>query len=106
MPSFLIILLIASILKNFTNNKYFKGFIKGVKPIIVGLISSTGIILLIKSIGYVSRTEFNFDIVSTIIFVSLCVIYFGYKLIFKKKLSTIYLILISAGLGIGINMIL
>ena len=32
-PSFIIILLIASVLKNFTENRYFKGFLKGVKPV-------------------------------------------------------------------------
>ena len=38
LPSFLIILLIAAVLKNLTNNKYFKGFMRGVKPVVVALI--------------------------------------------------------------------
>ena len=100
LPSFIIILIIASVLKKFTDNKYFKAFIKGVKPVVVALILSVGVILLAKSLGYVSIHEFSFDLVNIIIFALVCAIFWGAKLIFKKKLTTIPLILISAGLGI------
>ena len=100
LPSFIIILIIASVLKKFTDNKYFKAFIKGVKPVVVALILSVGVILLAKSLGYVSIHEFSFDLVNIIIFAIVCAIFWGVKLIFKKKITTIPLILISAGLGI------
>ena len=100
LPSFIIILIIASVLKKFTDNKYFKAFIKGVKPVVVALILSVGVILLAKSLGYVSIHEFSFDLVNIIIFALVCAIFWGVKLIFKKKITTIPLILISAGLGI------
>lgn len=106
LPSFIIILLIASILKNFTNNKYFKGFIEGVKPVVIALITATGVTLLIKCIGYVSLKEFNFNPVSTICFILLTVIYFAYKKLKNKKLSTIILIVISAVLGILVSLLL
>lgn len=102
LPSFIIILIVASVLKKFTDNKYFKAFIKGVKPVVVALILSVGVILLAKSIGYVSIHEFSFDLINIIIFALVCAIFWGVKLIFKKKLSTIPLILISAGLGIAV----
>lgn len=102
LPSFIIILIVASVLKKFTDNKYFKAFIKGVKPVVVALILSVGVILLAKSIGYVSVHEFSFDLINIIIFALVCAIFWGVKLIFKKKLSTIPLILISAGLGIAV----
>lgn len=102
LPSFIIILIIASVLKKFTDNKYFKAFIKGVKPVVVALILSVGVILLAKSLGYVSLHEFSSDIINVIIFALVCAIFWGVKLIFKKKLSTIPLILISAGLGIAV----
>lgn len=105
MPSFLIILLIASVLKNFTENKYFKSFIKGVKPVVVALILSTGFILLAKEIGYVSRTQFNFKLESCIIFLLIFAVYLFVKLVLKKKLSAVKIILISAGLGILICLI-
>lgn len=100
LPSFLIILLIASILKNFTDNKYFKGFIKGVKPVVIALIISTGTILLAKAVGYVSASEINFNWISLLIFSLLVAVFFTVKIAFKKKLSAIYLIIISAVLGI------
>lgn len=103
LPSFLIILLIASVLKNFTENKFFKGFIKGVQPVVIALIISTGATLLIKALGYVSLQEFNANWISIAIFALLCAIYFGAKKIFKKKLSTIWIILISAVLGLGVS---
>ena len=105
LPSFIIILLIASVLKKFTDNKFFKGFISGVKPIIVGLILSTGCILLCKSIGYVSVKQFDFNLIPTIIFTLLVAIWFAYKKIFKKKLSAVSLIVISAILGILFSLI-
>ena len=100
LPSFIIILIVASVLKKFTDNKYFKAFIQGVKPVVVALILSVGVVLLAKNLGYVSIHEFSFDLISVVIFALLCAIFFGAKLIFKKKLTTIPLILISAGLGI------
>ncbi len=105
LPSFIIILLIASILKNFTDNKYFKGFISGVKPVVIALITSTGVMLLVKCIGFVSLKEFDFNPVSSICFAVLTVIYFGYKKLTNKKISTILLIVISAVLGIAVSVL-
>lgn len=100
LPSFIIILLVASVIKNFTNNKYFKAFIKGVKPVIIALILSTGTILLAKAFGYVSLGEFSANIPSVIIFALLATVFFASKAIFKKKLSAVVMIIISALLGI------
>lgn len=105
LPSFLIILLIASIIRNFTDNKYFKGFIKGTKPVVSALIISTGVILLIKSLGYVSLQSFSFNFIAVIIFAVLTAVYFVVKKLKGKKLSSIQLILISAFLGILISLI-
>ena len=51
LPSFLIILLIASLLNKFTENKHFKNFIRGVKPVVTALILSTGLLLFVECIG-------------------------------------------------------
>jgi len=104
LPSFIIILLIASVLKNLTKNRFFKGFMTGVKPVIVALILSTGVMLLLKSIGFTSIKEFSFNLKASITLLVISAIYFGYKKIFNKKLSTITLIIISAVLGILINL--
>lgn len=103
LPSFLIILAIASILKNFSENRYFNAFLKGVKPVVTALILSTGVILLFKILGWASLSSFEFDPISAIIFALILVIFFGAKYIFKKKVSSILLIILSAGLGIGVS---
>ena len=105
LPSFLIILLIASVLKNFADNRYVKGFLVGVKPIVVALILSTGAILLVKALGYVSLLEFHFDWMSTVIFATLCAVWFVAKRVFGKKLSAVSIILISAALGILLSLL-
>ena len=98
-PSFIIILLIASLIKNFTSNKYFKSFIKGVKPVVAGLIISTGAVLTLKTLVK-SKSP---DIASVVIFAILCVIYLIFQKVFHKKLSSVWLIIISAFLGIAVS---
>ena len=100
LPSFLIILLIAAVIKNFTENKFFKGFIRGVKPVIAALILATGVSLLFKNIGFAGLASFSFDWVSAVLFALVAAAYIVSLKVFKKKLSAIQIILISAGLGI------
>lgn len=104
LPSFLVILLIAAVLKNLTENKFFKGFIFGVKPVVVALIASTGVSLLIKRI-FVVDLGVKIDFVSVICFLLICVFYFLWKKFRGKKASAIMLILISAVLGIILSLI-
>lgn len=99
LPSFIIILIIAITLKKIINNKYFNYFIQGIKPIVLGLILSTGLILLMKCIGYQDQ-DFNFDYRSLIIFIILGIVYFLYYKVFKKKMNTVLFIFLSAILGI------
>ena len=105
LPSFIIIILVATILSKIITNKYLKRFIEGLKPVIMALILSTGLFLLIKALGYESLEVFNLNVKSLIIFCILVEIYIIYKLIFKKKMNAILLILISILVGIGVNLI-
>lgn len=105
LPSFLIILLIAAVLKNLTDNKYFKGFMRGVKPVVVALILSTGTMLLLKAIGFAGLQEFHLDAVSLVILVLLLGSYFAITCLWKKKLSAVKVVLLSAGLGIVVSMV-
>lgn len=100
LPSFLIILLVASVLKNLTQNKYFKGFLRGINPVIVAMILATGLIFLAKAFGYVSLTEWNVSFSALLIFPILVAVHCGYRFLFKKNLSSVWLILISAVLGV------
>lgn len=99
-PSFIIILLIASVLKNLTANKHFKGFMKGVQPVITALIISTGLILLFNTFGFSSPNHFQPQLVPIIIFTLLAVLYLLCDKLFARRISAVWLILISALLGI------
>ncbi len=103
MPSFIIILLVASLLKGLTDNKHFRGFLSGVKPVIVALILSAGAVLAAKSAGYSYPLAFSPSRVSITIFALLAVICIGSRTIFKKKIPSIALIIISAALGICVS---
>lgn len=104
LPSFIIIILIASVLNKFTENKHFKNFIRGVKPVVMALLLSTGVFLLISCIGInVEETTISLDIISIIIFLLIVIIYNVVLKKFKKKLSAIQIILISAVLGISLS---
>ena len=105
LPSFIIIILIAALLKNIIKNSYVQAFLTGIKPVVLGLIASTGLILFVKAIGYVNLKTFNFNLPATIIFGVLVILYFGVLKLFKKKLSAFSIILISAILGILISII-
>ena len=106
LPSFIIILLIASILKKVIKNERVQAFLDGVKPVVMGLILTTGVVLLAKAIGYVSIEEFNFSLVGLIVLIILVLITFIYKLIFKKKINNILFIVISAILGIVFSILI
>ena len=106
LPSFIIILLVASLLKRFIKNKYVQAFLKGVKPVVLGLILSTGLVLLAKVVGYQSLELFNFDLASVICFAIILAIYLLTKLLFKKKIKNILLICMSAVIGLVVCIIL
>ena len=106
LPSFIIILLVASLLKRFIKNKYVQAFLKGVKPVVLGLILSTGLVLLAKVVGYQSLELFNFDLASVICFAIILAIYLLTKLLFKKKINNILLICMSAVIGLVVCIIL
>ena len=104
LPSFIIIILVASILKKVIKNKYFQAFLNGVNPVVIALIFGTGLMLVIKCIGFININEFSFDFISFLIFILIAFIFYFTKYVFKKKLNAISLILISASLGLLISL--
>ncbi len=73
---------------------------------VIALISATGLLLLIKSFGILPGNKFDPNFVSLICFILIFGIYNISLKFFKKKLSTVILILFSAGLGIVFSLIL
>ena len=107
LPSFIIILLIASLLNKLTENKHFKNFIRGVKPVDTALILSTGLLLLVECIGIsIDVKEIDVNLVSIIVFGIVAVLYYIVLKVFKKKISSIQIILLAAVLGIGLSYLL
>jgi chromate transporter len=103
LPSFIIILLVASILKNFLKNKYVQRFLEGLKPVVMGFILATGLLLVLKCFGYKSLTDFTFDLVSIKVLLLVVASYVFYRFFFHKKLGTVPLIIISAIWGILVS---
>lgn len=100
LPAFLIILLIASILKNAIKNKYVQAVLQGMKPSVIGIVLATGAWMILSNCT--SKSAVNVQAASVTAF--LAVIMIGYKYFAKKKLSPIVLIVISAVVGIVVYM--
>ena len=79
LPSFIIIVLIAAILKNFTENRFFKGFIRGVKPVVAALILATGTTLLLKNIGISLSGTFTPRWAAIIVLAAVTALYFFFN---------------------------
>ncbi len=102
LPSFIIILLISAVLKNFLKYEGVKAFLSGVRPCVVALILGTSIKLfatnLIKFEGF-NKGFVAPDFIGLIIFALVAIASLVYKKIKGKKPSPIVLIIISACLG-------
>ena len=98
-PSFLVILLVVAILKNALKNPYIQAMLKGVKPCIIGIVLATGLHMVIRScIDF--TYDANLDLQAVVILILLMVSMSCYKHMVQKKLSPIFLIVISAFTGI------
>ncbi len=100
LPSFLVILLVATVLKSLTENRFFKAFLRGVNPVVVALILSTGVILLFKTVGYSAPFSFSLRAAEPIILLLLLLFDLLFRRLRGKHLSAVWLILTSAALGI------
>ena len=102
LPAFIMILIVASIVKGLLKYAGVKGFLSGVRPVVVGLIIATGALLLLTVVlGYTKvGAPLSFDYKSLIIFGIVALTYIVYKILRKKTLSPIILIIFSALLGL------
>ena len=101
LPSFIIILIISSLLKNFLKYNGVKAFLSGVRPCVVSLILGTAATLFLSVLLGIGSGDFtlNIDIKGIIIFAIIVTISLIFKKIKDKKPSPILMIAISAGLG-------
>lgn len=98
LPSFVIILLVARFYEKYKNSFVVKSCLHGLKPIVVGLIGAT-LISLGKEVffpaGEITTSSMDFSFVCSVLIFSI-VVFLGFK-----KVNPIFLIIISAVLGIG-----
>lgn len=102
LPSFVIILIIAKCYEKFKTNRIVAGAMTGLRPTSVGLIAAATISIGIEIFfpdGFSPVTLISYDFIcALIIFVGMFLL-----CLFVKKMSPIYIIGISAVLGIGIG---
>ena len=103
LPSLIIIIIVAMVMKKFMSNKYVQGALCGVKPIVLALILSTALVLFVKVVffnGHAIKGDLEFDIRSLTLLFLLSSIVIIYKKTQKKNLGAIKLLGLSALFGI------
>lgn len=102
LPSFLIILIIASFFKKFSKNVYVKAVVQGIKPVVLGLLFAMCIKIIFTNLWTTfSLTEpMTFTWQAFVITGLLLGYYFLYLKITKKKLQPIAILCLGAILGI------
>lgn len=100
LPSFVIILLIASVLQNLMKYAGVDAFLGGVRPCVVAMILATAINMALSTLGGFAGGHFALDARSIVVFALLWVLHGLYRKCKGKAPSPIAMILVSAGLGV------
>ena len=101
LPSFIIILIIAKYGEKFLSSRIVTHAFLGLKPVVIGLIFSVAMMLIFKQIFPAidfKNFTFNFNDFDYKAIIIMVIAFVGLK--FFKKLSPIFIILISATLGL------
>lgn len=101
LPSFIIILLVAAVMRNVLKYAGVNRTIKSVQPAIVAMILSTALTMFLSNVFNLSNihSTFEFDWKSLVIFAVVATVAVVYKKLRKKNISAILLIVLSAILG-------
>ena len=101
LPSLIIIIVVAIVLNKFLSNKFVKGALFGVRPIVLALILSTAIVFLFKAvIPYQNGSISTFNRAAFGLFACLGIFMIIFKWKKKKALNPIVLLLLSGFLGL------
>src|SRR5690606_13742450 len=97
LPSFIIILLIASFSAKFLATKPAKAILSWINPLTIGLIFAAGLSVSASTIfgNYYDFNQISFNYIALMIFVIILVLSFT-----LKKINPVYLILLSGILGL------
>ena len=102
LPSFVIILLVASVLTRLFKYAAVKATLASIRPAIAGMILATAVTMLLAVVCGVSSigSKPDIDLGAIAILAAITALALGYKRWKKKSISPIVLILVSAALGI------
>lgn len=96
LPAFCIILLAMVLLRAALKTAWAQSILGGVKPCVTGIILATGLYMLCTNLLPAGSPDWRAALIAVLLGTAL----WGCKALFRKKLSPITLIVISAGLGI------
>lgn len=101
LPSFIIILLLAAVMRNVLKYAGVNRTVKSVQPAIVAMILSTALTMFLSNVFNLSNVHsaFEFDWKSLVIFAVVATVAVVYKKLRKKNISAILLIVLSAIMG-------
>ena len=102
LPSFIVILLIAALLKKMMKYDGVQAALSGIRPVVTGLILGTALILLLSTIAHIQTIHdaVLLDWKAGIVFVILIVAVTVYHKFRKKSFSPILILLLSGIMGI------
>ena len=95
LPAFCIILALMAVLRRFVSNPWVRTAMTGLKACVTGLILAAGLEMLIANLAL----DASPDLTAILLTLLLGGIYYGFQPLFKRKLSPIALIALSAVLG-------
>ena len=104
LPAFIIMLIIASLIRNLLKYKGVQAVLGGIRPAVVGLIIATASTMILSSVLGFSAGGFSLSLDELVknvaIFASVVALAAVYKKIKKKKISPILLIVFSGVMGL------
>jgi len=101
LPSFIVILVVAALFKTFSKNRYVEAILKGIRPVTIGLIAATAILVTTKNIwaNFPNLGAIMISRSALVLLLDVTTIFIGYKKVHGKSMHPISLIVISALLG-------
>ena len=106
LPAFLIMLLIASVMRTFMKRKGVNAFLEGVRPGVVALIMSTAVTMGLSTLFGVGGEKLAVNILGLVIIAVVAAVGVLYKRLRKKKISPILLIVLSAIISLCVDIII
>lgn len=102
LPSFVIILLVAAVLRTFRQNRFVQAALRGIRPVVAGMIAATGVYIALKCavVNFGILRDMSPDCRQIGIAATLGLMTLGWKVGLKRSFSPILLIVVSAVLGI------